>query len=77
MNELPGYDVNVPVPTHCWCGAELVTGEQFEITQADLDALVVAGLERSVVDEALGVGAWRLLVCSRDRMHYPPTFVRA
>lgn len=72
---MSGYEVNGPAPTECWCGAQLET-EQFEITRDDLDALVRAGLDRSLVEEALGVGAWQLLVCSLDRAHYPPTFVR-
>jgi hypothetical protein len=39
------YDVNVPVPERCWCGALLVVLEEFEIDESDLEAQVAAGLD--------------------------------
>jgi hypothetical protein len=60
------YDVNVPVPERCWCGALLVVIEEFQIDEADLEEQVAAGLDRDLVYAAIGVGPWVMLGCSND-----------
>lgn len=76
-----GYDVNPPagaIVTACpVCRSTLAVAETFTIDEHDLAELVAAGADPAVVEGALGVSTWRMIVCPLDLRHYPPTFVRA